>query len=255
MSTASWLHAADQRLSSSRDTRDASGGDISGDIEVATRNAQRLAEAHRELRADATVQFDLLPPPPPPQPPAWLRAFFDWLGDALKPLGDFLRWIGSQMPDVPYARIILWALLIAVLLWLSWLLYLHFFPLHAHRRTRSAAGEAVEDIAPEAAAARGWLQEADALAAQGHYAEAVHHLLIRSIEDIGRRRPQLLKPALTSRDIAAAKDIPVVPRHFFANIAAVVERSLFGGGAVDAGDWSTCRAAYSDFAEKRGWTR
>ena len=33
-------------------------------------------------------------------------------------------------------------------------------------------------------------READALAAEGRFAEAIHHLLLRSVEDIGRRRPR-----------------------------------------------------------------
>jgi len=33
----------------------------------------------------------------------------------------------------------------------------------------------------------------------------------------------------------------------------VVERSLFGGRDVDAGDWSECRTAYTDFAKIQTW--
>jgi hypothetical protein len=40
----------------------------------------------------------------------------------------------------------------------------------------------------------------------------------------------------------------------FATIAAVVERSLFGGRSVGADDWSSCRAAYADFARQPSWS-
>lgn len=224
---------------------------------MAAVSTEQLADAHRRLLADGATQFDLLPPPAPPKPPAWLRAFYDWLGDVFAPVGEWLRWVGSLIPDAPYVRIILGILLVAVLLWLGRLAYLHLSPLH--RRGRALPGDFGEqpedDVLPEAAAARSWLEEADTLAAQGHYGEAVHHLLIRSIEDIGRRRPQMLRPSLTSRDIAAAEAIPAGPRALFARIAGVVEASLFGGQPVGADQWSSCRAAYSDFAERRAWVR
>jgi hypothetical protein len=110
-----------------------------------------------------------------------------------------------------------------------------------------------EAWAPEAAPARAWLNEADAMARQGRFAEAVHHLLTRSIEDIARRRPRLVRPALTSRELAAATDIPPSARDLFAGIARLVEKSLFGGRPVSAEDWETARAAYADFALPGTW--
>jgi hypothetical protein len=249
MSTASWLRVPARRLSLIHSGRNVSGADISETINRAADNAETLARAHRELRADSGIQFDLPPPPAPPKLPDWLSDFFKWLGKLLEP-------IGKLMPDLPFARIILWTLLIGAALWLAWLLYVHFFPHHRFRGTRAETAPLVEDDGfPEAAVARRWLEEADALAADGRYAEAVHHLLIRSIEDIGKRRPRVVRPALTSRDLAAASEIPPAPRHLFADIAAVVERSLFGGRPVDAGDWSACREAYGHFAKGREWRR
>jgi hypothetical protein len=80
-------------------------------------------------------------------------------------------------------------------------------------------------------------------------------LLFRSIEDIDSRRPDLVRPALTSRDIAALEAIPGPPRSAFARIAMLVERSLFGARPLAAGDWSECRKAYEDFAFAEGWRR
>jgi hypothetical protein len=100
---------------------------------------------------------------------------------------------------------------------------------------------------------RSWLDEADALAAQGKFAEAIHHLLFRSIEDISSRRPNLVRPALTSREIAASRAIPSRAGELFASIARLVERSLFGGRAVGEGDWLEARTAYADFALAKAW--
>ena len=91
------------------------------------------------------------------------------------------------------------------------------------------------------------------MAAQGRFAEAVHHLLFRSIEDIAKRRPRLVRPALTSRELAAADAIPGPARELCAGIARLVERSLFGGRAVDADDWASARRAYADFALPGTW--
>lgn len=220
-----------------------------------------LAAAHRALRAGGDVQFDMLPAEPPRPPPAWLKALGEWLERVLAPVGRFLRWISSFMPDAPYARIFLWTIIAALLLLLLWMVQDRIrhgvWRLPRWRRARIAvtAAEQEEDWAPDAAPARAWLTEADALAGEGRYGEAVHHLLLRSVEDLSRRRPQSVRPALTSRDLARAESIPHAPRRLFAEIAAVVERGLFGGRPIDAAEWSRCRAAYADFAQARTWAR
>jgi len=78
-------------------------------------------------------------------------------------------------------------------------------------------------------------------------------LLFRSIEDIDSRRPDLVRPALTSRDIAALPAIPERPRGAFARIAMLVERSLFARRPLGEPDWRDCRAAYEEFAFADGW--
>lgn len=217
-----------------------------------------MAAAHDALKADPSIQFSLQPAPPPPQPPQWLRDFFQWLGDVLSPVGRFFQWIGSFMPDAPYARILLWTVLAAAAAGLAIMIYRRIrdgeWRLPRRRRAVGVAAEAEEeDWAPEAAPARAWLREADALAAEGRYAEAVHHLLFRSIEDIARRRPRLVRPALTSRELAAAEALPPPARSLFARIAGLVERSLFGGRPVEASDWTTARTAYADLVLPGTW--
>jgi hypothetical protein len=217
-----------------------------------------LAAAHDALKADSSIQFSLQPAPPPPEPPPWLRDFFQWLGDALAPVGRFFAWISSFMPDAPYARILLWTVMAAAALGLALMVYRRIrdgeWRLPRRRRAAAAPAEAEEESwAPEAAPARSWLREADALAAEGRYAEAVHHLLFRSIEDIGRRRPRLVRPALTSRELAAAEVLPPPARTLFARIAGLVEHSLFGGRPVAAADWTAARTAYADLVLPGTW--
>jgi hypothetical protein len=217
-----------------------------------------LAAAHEALKADSSIQFSLQPAPPPPEPPKWLRDVSEWLSDVFDPVGRFFQWIGSFMPDAPYARILLWTVLIAAALGFAILIYRRLregeWRLRGRRRpTGNPVEDEEETWAPEAAPARSWLREADALAAEGRYAEAVHHLLFRSVEDIARRRPRLVRPALTSRELAAAEALPPPARSLFARIAGLVERSLFGGRPVEAADWTAARTAYSDLVLPGTW--
>jgi hypothetical protein len=216
-----------------------------------------LAAAHAALKADPSIQFTLQPAPPPPEPPRWIRDFFEWLGEVLRPVARLFEWIAGFMPDAPYARIFLWTVLAVAAAALLLMIYRRLrdgeWRLPRRRRPIAAAPESEEEWSPDSAPARSWLREADALAAEGRYAEAVHHLLFRSIEDIGRRRPKLVRPALTSRELAAAEALPPPARSLFARIAALVERSLFGGRAVDSGDWTAARAAYADLVLPGTW--
>jgi hypothetical protein len=196
--------------------------------------------------AGGEIQTAFPPPPPPPPPtPEWLRSL-------LNAVGDFFQW------SAPAAKPLMW---IAVALVLLFLLY-HFVPAFARwvdnlRFGRKAGGDDAEDDAgqAEAGAARALLFEADALAAEGRFAEAVHLLLYRSVEDIEGRRPGLVKPAMTSRDLAEAHDLPPAAQGAFSRIARAVEISLFGGRPIDAGAWEQCRSAYADLTVPKNWAR
>ena len=220
-------------------------------------DAARLEAAHRALRANPDIQFRMHRFEPP-KPPEWLVSSLRWLGERLRPAGRFFRWINGFMPDAPWAKIILWTILAiaaATLIVVLWRGIRHGnwqWPFR-RRRLASATPEAEEEWRPDEAPARAWLEEADALAGSGHYAEAIHHLLLRSVEDIARRRPRLVRPALTSRELAGASALPAAARDIFARIAAMVERSLFGGRSVEAGDWAQARSAYADFVLPAAW--
>ncbi|HEX6741350.1 MAG TPA: DUF4129 domain-containing protein [Sphingomicrobium sp.] len=216
----------------------------------------QFAGAYKALRADPSVQFNLTPPTPDPQSPQWLRDFFNWLGKLFEPVAKFLAWIGSFFPQAPYARFLLWTVIVAGVAALLWILYNRL--VHGEWRIRlprlaHADIEFEPEWAPDHAPARSWLEEAEALARQGRYAEAIHHLLFRSIEDIARRRPNLVRPALTSRELAGSAAVPERARDLFAGIARVVERSLFGGRPVGEQDWIKARDSYAEFALAGSW--
>ena len=144
----------------------------------------------------------------PSPPPEWLKSLFD-------AIENFFQW------SAPAAKPLLWVGVAVVVLFLLY----HFVPAFArwvdNLRYGRKAGEAdgVDSVGlAEAGAARALLAEADALAAEGRFAEAVHLLLYRSVEDIEGRRPGLVKPAMTSRDLAEAQDLPTIARDAFSRI-------------------------------------
>ena len=190
-------------------------------------------EAHRALLADSSIQFELKAYEPP-QTPGWV----EWLG----------RFLSNEHPVL---NGLLWVAVGLIVLTLL------FFVLRRLAGSRwpwaSEPEETVDDWRPGEAPARALLAEADALAAEGRFGEAAHLLLFRSIEDIDSRRPDLVRPALTSRDIAALPAIPERPRGAFARIAMMVERSLFARRPLGEVDWRDCRSAYEEFAFAEGW--
>jgi len=232
-------------------------GVISGGSQAAAGGADRFARAWTAMRHDSSIQFNLQPSAAPPRPPAWLEAFFRWLDKVFAPVARFLKWISGFFPDAAYARFLLWTVIAVGTAALLWALYnrIRFgeWQLRRPRLATAAELQSEEEWAPEAAGARSWLEEADALAREGRFAEAIHHLLFRSVEDIANRRPALVRPALTSRELAAAQALPGRARELFAAIARLVERSLFGGRPVNEGDWHKAREAYSDFALPAAW--
>jgi hypothetical protein len=181
----------------------------------------------------------------------------DAIGKIFEPVGRFLNWLIGLLPDAAYARVLLWVVIGlggAALLWALYHRIRHGkWQLRLPRRAEVRDFESEEEWAPAESLARSWLDEADALAREGQFAEAIHRLLFRSVEDISRRRPALVTPALTSRELGAAQGIPERARELFAGIAAQVEKSLFGGRAVAERDWLSARAAYSEFTLAKAW--
>jgi hypothetical protein len=197
--------------------------------------ADEFAEAHRQLLADPSIQFELKGVDPPPTPPEWLGG-----------LGRFLRAI------MPVLEVLFWIALAAGILFLLYVIVMRLSGADWRRR-KTPAEEAAESLRPEAGPARQLLGEADALAAEGRFSEAAHLLLHRSVEEIDSRQPDLVRPAFTSRDIARLDALPERPRGAFARIAMMVERSLFAQQPLAEGDWRACRADYEEFAFADGW--
>jgi hypothetical protein len=201
-----------------------------GSTQGAGLSADDVARAHDALLRQRDLQFDFVAFQPP-KPPDWL-----------KPLLDLLA---SMAPVFPY---IFWGGLIVGGLAILFFVLRELVGLRLPRFRRRPKAPLEADWRPSQARARTLLEEADRLAAEGRFGEAAHLILFRSIEDIDDRWPNLVRPALTSRDIAAHGGLPERARQTFGEIARVVERSVFGGAELAAADFDFCRGAYAAFA-------
>lgn len=193
-----------------------------------------LSTLHADLVAREDLQFDF-PPYVEPKPPQWADAlvrFFEAIGPILK----VVFWVGLAL------GVLLIVVFAAREIQATW----------TRRRTAEQVARPA-DWAPEPEKAKALLEDADRLAAQGRFEEAVHLLLFRSIDELAGRRPEAVRPALTSRDIAQIEAMPGPARSAFSRIAEVVEKSFFGGRPVGQGEFSECRRAYEAFAFAEGW--
>ncbi len=197
-----------------------------------------------DVRADANIQFTPSPAPKPPELPQWWLDFLGWLGELLTPLFEAIAaaW--------PILRILLLVLLAAGVLMLFWVILAPYVEQWRGRKRPP------EDIwQPQPAAARELLAQAEALAATGQFDQAVRLLLHRSIADIEQRRPDLLRPSSTSREIERFDSLPETARAMFAVIAGQVERGIFAALPIDENGWRVSRDAYAGFALKETWRR
>ena len=194
---------------------------------------EALGVAHARLLGDRRFQFDL-PTYTPPQTPGWVKALaraIRAMGHALKPYTTELRWG-------------FWGLVALIVLALVLLLARALA-----RRPGMALRPGTTSLqstgwGPSAARAQALLSEADRLAGEGRFGEAVRVLLHRTLDDLERRRPGLLSPAQTSREIAALPVLPEAARQPLGAIARAVERFTFAGRALDAEAFAACRADY-----------
>ncbi|MEL7040597.1 MAG: hypothetical protein AAGL90_03685 [Pseudomonadota bacterium] len=165
-------------------------------------------------------------------------------------IAGFFRSIGSLLGYL-LAAIVLIAILAG--------LYMAFgesLSLRRRQKEKSALPDVsmTPNLRPEQKRARALLEDADALAARGQYAEAVHLLLFRSIDDIQEKRSGIIGRSLTSREIGALGVLPDRVRDALLPIIRIVERSFFGGASVTEAGWKDARASYQEFAFGEAWT-
>lgn len=204
-------------------------------LEIRAIDPDSFDAAFRQLKAQDQLQFELAEAPPPPK--------MDWLERLLEPFFALIRALA------PLFEVLFWVFVIGGVALILYILGRALWNFRTARLGR--AKEAEEDAylyRPSETQARILLKAVDALATEGRYAEAVHQLLFRSVQDIGIARPNMIRRSYTSREITTLKELTPQTRDAFSLIAAEVETSHFGGRPLDEATFLKCRKAYAQFA-------
>ena len=218
-------------------------------IEAETESIPKVSEedierAYRRVKRDEAYQYELAEPIPVRPPSAferWLGKILGALFSVLAPLLEIIFWLGIG------------ALGVGALYLIGRAVYETRFA-----KPTLTKKEEVTDIPlyqPAEAQARILLDEVDKLAAEGRYGEAVHTLLFRSIQDIDRNRPNVVRRSLTAREIGSLSVLTENARTAFSKIAGVSELAHFGGVSVNKAGFETARKAYADLTGQTKQTR
>ncbi len=92
------------------------------------------------------------------------------------------------------------------------------------------------------------LGDAEELAARGEYREAIHTLLLRTLQELVRSSAVRVGPAMTSREILGR--VPIAPdaRDALQGLIVAVELTHFGDDEATAEDYQRCLAQFQKFA-------
>lgn len=205
--------------------------------------AQDAAAAWQKVHTDPSIQYaPVNVEVPARQTPDWLIALGKFFKAIFEPIG---RALGLSWP------VLLWVIIAAAVLFVAYAVWRFTEPLRLGWQRKQAAAAAPEEWTPDRAEALALLEDADALAREGRYDEATHLLLRRSVHQIAQARPEWVGRASTAREIGSIAALPDKARATFAQISALVERSLFALRALNADDWQAARQAYAEFALER----
>lgn len=209
----------------------------------------RLDRAMAAYEADEALQRER--PEWEPEPRAFQpRQTPSGTNPLIEAIVAFFRAIG------PLLGYLLVAIIILAILAGLYIMFGESLSLRGRQKDKRAAPDVsiVPDLRPQHARATALLEDADALAAQGKFAEAVHLLLFRSIDDIQEKHSGIVGRSLTSREIGALSILPSAVRDALSPIIRIVERSFFGGRDVDETGWREARASYETFAFGGAWS-
>ena len=216
--------------------------DLSADLyKIGEVDEEAIRTAFRRVKRDTDIQFDLdfQAPPPPQETPGWIEA----IGRFIARIIDFLA---------PFLTVIFWLGLAALACVILYGIATNIIEARLKRAGPPEVPDAVE-YKPEREKALILLDSADALAREGRFAEAVHMLLFKSIQDIEAQAEAGLRRSLTSREIAKERSLGPKTRTLFSALSERVEHSHFGGRSVNEAGYKEARALYVTFSEIEEW--
>jgi Domain of unknown function (DUF4129) len=89
------------------------------------------------------------------------------------------------------------------------------------------------------------LADADALAREGRYAEAIHLLLLRTFEVLTHRMGSRLAPGMTAREAVTRLALPPPARPALADLVQAVETTNFAGRSASHADYRRCAERFT----------
>lgn len=92
------------------------------------------------------------------------------------------------------------------------------------------------------------LGDADALARQGKFGEAIHVLLLRTLLELSARLDTPLPDSLTSREILGRVEVPDDARTALSGLITAVEVSHFGEAVPGEPEYQACLQRFQQFA-------
>jgi Domain of unknown function (DUF4129) len=194
-----------------------------------TRADDEVQEALRQAYAQPGLQRDY---------PAGLDLREDASAEAaMDPLVALLRWLGLGGVVSQLLRLLgVGAAILVVLLGSAWL---------ARRLgERGDLASAAESPGGDTLDA-GPLLDAEALAREGRFGEAIHLLLLRTFEVLARRMGSRLVPGMTAREALARLALPPPARPALADLVEAVETTTFAGRTASEGDYLRCTERFT----------
>ena len=92
------------------------------------------------------------------------------------------------------------------------------------------------------------VQEADALAAEGRFTEAIHLLLLVAMDRLKQELGARVAPALTGREVLGLAPIPTTAAAPLGRMVLLSEIKHFGGRAAARRDYDQCRHDFLRFS-------
>jgi hypothetical protein len=111
----------------------------------------------------------------------------------------------------------------------------------------------IAELAAQAPAPRVTLADADGLASQGRFGEAIHALLLHALVALRQRYALDYQPAQTSREILRRLP-PSDRRASLADLVLAVELTHFGGRESGRSDYEHCKSSFERFVHSDAGT-
>ena len=148
----------------------------------------------------------------------------------------------------PLVTTMMWGLIIVVAVLIGFWLVSELSRYGGDAELEPEAGNRGPSEAVRAAVIERPLGDADELARRGEFAEAIHTLLLRTLQELARSAAVRVAPATTSREILARVPLLADARDALAGLITAVEITHFGDEPANAADYERCRQQFHVFA-------